>query len=125
MLRELQLANFKAFGEKVRIPIRPLTLIFGANSSGKSSVFQALVMLKQTLQEAKNPKTVLLPKSSLVNLGTYSDFIYRHETERDFEFGARFDAGSYNHRWNDYAEPNFAFDPDGEPFRIPSNQEQT
>lgn len=66
MLRELQLANFKAFGEKVRIPIRPLTLIFGANSSGKSSIFQALLLLKQTLEEAQSPKTLLLFKGNLV-----------------------------------------------------------
>ena len=91
MLREYQLTNFKAFGETVTIPIRPLTLIFGANSSGKSSIFQSLLLLKQTLEEAKNPHTALLPKGSLVDLGSYKDFVHRHETERDFEFGARFD----------------------------------
>lgn len=94
MLREYRLTNFKAFGETVTIPIRPLTLIFGANSSGKSSIFQSLLLLKQTLEEAKNPATALLPKvpkGSLVDLGTYSDFVHRHETGRNFEFGARFD----------------------------------
>ena len=91
MLREYRLTNFKAFGETVTIPIRPLTLIFGANSSGKSSIFQSLLLLKQTLEEAKPPNTSLLPKGSLVNLGTYRDFVHRHETEREFEFGARFD----------------------------------
>ena len=96
MLREYRLTNFKAFGETVTIPIRPLTLIFGANSSGKSSIFQSLLLLKQTLEEAKNPKTVLLPKGSLVDLGTYSDFVHRHETERNFEFGARFDLEGTN-----------------------------
>ena len=90
MLREYRLTNFKAFGETVTIPIRPLTLIFGANSSGKSSIFQSLLLLKQTLEEAKNPETALLPKGSLVDLGTYSDFVHRHEINRDFEVGARF-----------------------------------
>ena len=91
MLREYRLTNFKAFGETVTIPIRPLTLIFGANSSGKSSIFQSLLLLKQTLKEAENPNTALLPKGSLVDLGTYRDFVHRHEMERDFEFEARFD----------------------------------
>ena len=90
MLREYRLTNFKAFGETVTIPIRPLTLIFGANSSGKSSIFQSLLLLKQTLEEAKNPSTALLPKGSMVDLGTYSDFVHRHEIDRDFEVGARF-----------------------------------
>ena len=91
MLREYRLTNFKAFGETVTIPIRPLTLIFGANSSGKSSIFQSLLLLKQTLEEAKNPNTALLPKGSLVDLGTYRDFVHQHETERNFEVGALFD----------------------------------
>ncbi len=96
MLREYRLTNFKAFGETVTIPIRPLTLIFGANSSGKSSIFQSLLLLKQTLEEAKNPNTALLPKGSLVDLGIYSDFIHRHETDRNFEFGVRFNLGNTN-----------------------------
>ena len=94
MLREYRLTNFKAFGETVTIPIRPLTLIFGANSSGKSSIFQSLLLLKQTLEEAKDPGTVLLPKGSLVDLGMYRDFVHRHETERNFGFGARFGLSS-------------------------------
>ena len=85
MLREYQLTNFKAFGETVTIPIRPLTLIFGANSSGKSSIFQSLLLLKQTLEEAKSPATALLPKGSLVDLGTYSDFVHRHDASLSFE----------------------------------------
>ena len=94
MLREYRLTNFKAFGETVTIPIRPLTLIFGANSSGKSSIFQSLLLLKQTLEEAKNPNTALLPKGSLVDLGTYSDFVHRQDIDRDFEFRVRFDLES-------------------------------
>lgn len=92
MLREYRLTNFKAFGETVTIPIRPLTLIFGANSSGKSSIFQSLLLLKQTLEEAKDPGTALLPKGSLVDLGMYRDFVHRHETERNLKFEAQFEA---------------------------------
>ena len=48
MLKSLELENFKAFGKRVRIPCAPITLIFGENSSGKSSILQALYLLKQT-----------------------------------------------------------------------------
>ena len=92
MLREYRLTNFKAFGETVTIPVRPLTLIFGANSSGKSSIFQSLLLLKQTLEEARNPDIPLLPKGSLVDLGPYNDFVHRHDTDRNFEFEVRFDS---------------------------------
>ena len=94
MLREYQLTNFKAFGETVTVPVRPLTLIFGANSSGKSSILQSMLLLRQTLEGAKNPNTALLPKGSLVDLGTYSDFVHRQDIDRDFEFRVRFDLES-------------------------------
>src|SRR5437870_13318263 len=47
-LRSLGLGNFKAFADTQSIPIRPLTLIFGANSSGKSSVIHGLLLAHQS-----------------------------------------------------------------------------
>ena len=41
-LRELRLSNFKCYKEEQTIPLRPLTLIFGPNSAGKSSIIHAL-----------------------------------------------------------------------------------
>src|SRR5437016_751663 len=42
--RSLALGNFKAFAETQNVPIRPLTLVFGANSSGKSSLLHGLLL---------------------------------------------------------------------------------
>jgi AAA15 family ATPase/GTPase len=86
MLREYQLTNFKAFAGPETIPIRPITLIYGPNSSGKSSVLQSLLLLKQTLQEAENPEALLLPKGNLVNLGGYREFVHRHDDSKSFSF---------------------------------------
>jgi hypothetical protein len=44
LLTGLRLGNFKAFGETQNIPIKPLTLIFGANSAGKSSIIHGLLL---------------------------------------------------------------------------------
>jgi len=84
MLHEYQITNFKAFAESQTIPIRPITLIYGPNSSGKSSVLQSLLLLKQTLQEAENPETILLPKGNLVDLGNYREFVHRHDISKPF-----------------------------------------
>lgn len=86
MLREYQLTNFKAFPGPEIIPLRPITLIYGPNSSGKSSILQSLLLLKQTSEEAKNPETLLLTKGSLVDLGDYRTFIHHHDLSRSFSF---------------------------------------
>jgi hypothetical protein len=85
MLREYQLTNFKAFAGPETIPIRPITLIYGPNSSGKSSILQALLLLKQTLEEADG-STVLLPKGRLIDLGNYREFVHRHDMSKKFSF---------------------------------------
>lgn len=47
MIDQLSLTNFKAF-RSADIPLAPVTLLTGLNSSGKSSVLQALVLLRQS-----------------------------------------------------------------------------
>ena len=91
MLSEYQIHNFKAFANQEKIPIRPITLIYGQNSSGKSSVLQSLLLLKQTLQEATDPQTLLLAKGNLVDLGNFSQYINNHDLDKSFSFKVFFD----------------------------------
>ena len=51
----LTVEGYKSFGKKQHLEIRPLTLLAGANSSGKSSVLQPLLLLKQTLEAPLDP----------------------------------------------------------------------
>ena len=91
MLSEYQIHNFKAFANQEKIPIRPITLIYGQNSSGKSSVLQSLLLLKQTLQEATDPQTLLLAKGNFVDLGNFSQYINNHDLDKSFSFKVFFD----------------------------------
>ena len=50
MIKSLRLKNFKAFEDTGAIQIKPLTILAGPNSGGKSSIMQSLLMLKQTLE---------------------------------------------------------------------------
>ena len=52
--------SFKSIAEECTIDIRPLTIIAGANSSGKSSIMQPLLMLKQTLEAPYDPGPLLI-----------------------------------------------------------------
>ena len=50
MLKELQLTNFKSFaGQSDPIPFAPVTILVGANASGKSNVFDAIRFLRSAL----------------------------------------------------------------------------
>ena len=51
-LTKLTLKNFKAFKETQEIPLKPITLIFGPNSAGKSSIFHALAYLRHVFRMA-------------------------------------------------------------------------
>lgn len=80
MLRRLQLENFKSW-PKLDIEFRPLTVLFGANSSGKTSIIQFLLLLKQT-KDSTNSQAVLEfgDQNSPVELGSYRDAVFGHNT---------------------------------------------
>ena len=83
MLHALELENFKAFGKRARIPFAPITLIFGENSAGKSTVLQALYLFKQTL-ESRNTGPPLLPHAynEIVDLGSFQEMIFDHDLKQ-------------------------------------------
>jgi predicted ATPase len=59
-LRAISVAGYKSVGERQRVEIRPLTLLAGANSGGKSSLIQPMLLLKQTLDAPYDPGSLLL-----------------------------------------------------------------
>ena len=89
MLKSLRIQNFKVWKDTGYIRMAPITLFFGANSSGKSSIGQFLMMLKQTV-ESSDRKTVFYPggRNSAVQLGSFQEMLYgRDLTERiGFEY---------------------------------------
>ncbi|MBM4030999.1 MAG: DUF3696 domain-containing protein [Planctomycetes bacterium] len=56
----VSVTSFKSIYDKCRLEIRPLTILCGANSSGKSSAMQPLLLLKQTLEATYDPGPLLL-----------------------------------------------------------------
>src|SRR2546423_2614933 len=59
-ISEIRVAGFKSISEEQIIEVRPLTILAGANSSGKSSMMQPLLLLKQTLEASYDPGALLL-----------------------------------------------------------------
>ena len=95
MLHALELENFKAFGERSRIPFAPITLIFGENSAGKSTILQALYLLKQTL-ERQDTGDLLLARTpnSIVNLGDFKSMLFDHDLKRTLSIRVETSVGS-------------------------------
>jgi hypothetical protein len=54
-INRVSVTGFKSLATKTDLEIRPLTVLAGANSSGKSSFMQPLLLLKQTLESDVNP----------------------------------------------------------------------
>lgn len=75
MITQLDLLHFKCFG-LLKLPLGSLTLLSGANASGKSTVLQSLVLLQQTMQ-TDEWSTRLLLNGSMVNFGTVADTLHQ------------------------------------------------
>ncbi len=98
MLTLLELRLFKCF-ELLRLPIALLTLLSGPNSSGKSSVLQALVLLHQTMREHEWTTNLALNGNG-VRLGTVVDVVNDVHGRTGFEIGVEFDEIDYHWRFN-------------------------
>ncbi len=59
-ITKISVAGFKSIAKEASLDIKPLTLLAGANSSGKSSFMQPLLLMKQTLEAPYDPGPLLL-----------------------------------------------------------------
>lgn len=86
MLRSINLRNFKAWRE-LNVELGHVTGFFGANSSGKSSIIQFLLMLKET--KNATDRSIVIDFGSqhqLVNLGSYRNVVFSHEEENNISW---------------------------------------
>ena len=83
MITELRAQNFKSWQDTGTLQFAPLTGLFGANSSGKTSILQVLLMLKQTVEQPPdwNEPLYFGDEESLVNLGNFDAVIHKHKQD--------------------------------------------
>jgi hypothetical protein len=87
------IANFKSFGSKLsEVPLRPITLVFGPNSAGKSSLLQALMYLDEVLTSGE--LDVISPRlgRGKVDLGGFKQILHRRGGMRHIVLGLTFPA---------------------------------
>jgi predicted ATPase len=87
MLTTLSLGNFKSWASTDLMGLAPITGLFGTNSSGKSSILQFLMLLKQTKESTdRNLALDFGGSSSYVELGGFPDVIHGHDTKKELSW---------------------------------------
>src|SRR5690625_5053492 len=87
MLTRLRIKNFKAWKDTGPLRLAPLTIIFGANSAGKSSLGHLLMTLKQTVLSTDRKRPLhLCDEKSLIDLGTFVECLHNQDPENSLEF---------------------------------------
>lgn len=131
-IREISIKGFKSLAKSLSIKVRPLTILAGANSSGKSSAMQPLLLLKQTLEASYDPGPLLLdgPHVRFTSAEQLLSRVGDQRTVREFEIGVALDhrADSLNHVFRQDGEsfelvrmtdgPKFVLEPDTPPEKL-------
>lgn len=85
MIRSVSLTNFKCF-RSLELELAPLTLLCGVNGMGKSSLLQALLVLRQSAAAGVLQQGHLILDDELADLGTGRDALFEFAEEDVIEF---------------------------------------
>lgn len=113
-LTRIEIENFKGIGSRQSIDLRPVTLLFGPNSAGKSTILQALHYLREILERGNvDPDRTIA--GGLIDLGGFVTLVHNHELDRTVTLKVVLDLldeqGSYGLPLNaglSIGEPEFA-----------------
>ncbi len=81
MLTKIRLENFRNW-QKLDLDLSNINILFGTNSSGKTSILDALLLLKQTATGFDRYQPINLgggDATDLVDLGSYGDLVFKHD----------------------------------------------
>jgi hypothetical protein len=90
MLTSLEIENFKGIAARQRIDFSPLTLLFGANSAGKSTILQSLLYLHELIERGSADVDRTELGGNVLELGGFARLVHRHDTDRAIVLRAEF-----------------------------------
>jgi len=97
MLNKWQVSNFKSLAGDVALPLGQVTALCGANSSGKSSLIQSILMLKQSVNSDQIGRQIAL-NGHWVKLGTFKDVLTYGVSDPSLKISYEFDVKNYRPR---------------------------
>lgn len=92
------LENFKAIGEMQKAPVRPLTLIFGPNSAGKSSFIHSILLVKEALESGNLDVHHTKLSGDSVDIGGFRQYVFGRNIKKTVKWGLEFDLKSLGGR---------------------------
>lgn len=87
-LTRLEIENFKGIGERQVIDIRPITLLFGPNSAGKSTILQAVRYLQQILAGESSEEGNGDEPRKVGDLGSFECLVHCHDLTKTIRIRA-------------------------------------
>jgi predicted ATPase len=88
-ITKITVRGFKSLAKETSIDIKPLTILAGANNSGKSSIMQPLLMMKQTIEESIEPVSDLDIDGDYVNYNVPEEFLSKANSHQVSQFSIK------------------------------------
>ena len=105
MLKSLRLGNFKAFGPIQRVPLKPLTLVFGPNSAGKSSLIHSLALAHEARRSGNLDVFRTDVGGTSIDLGGFRQYVFRRDTSSRVEWSVELDVARLSGRLAELLAP--------------------
>src|SRR5256885_2153202 len=86
---QIRWKNFRPFGDTDWLTVRPLTVLIGPNSSGKSSITAPLLLLNQTML-SRDLSSPLVSQGPLFGAPSFEGLLRNHNRRLEMFFGLRF-----------------------------------
>lgn len=106
-IKAITIENFKSISEPVRIEFKPLTLLFGPNSAGKSTIIQALHYIREVLEFRRLDVDKTISGGDFIDLGGFDNFVHGHDLSKKVSFEIELhdvDSRNYFHNYPDNVE---------------------
>lgn len=98
----IRLKNLRSLINTENIDIKPLTVLVGKNSTGKSTFLRFFPLMKQTLTTRKN-EPILWYGKDYVDFGSFKESISKNKSSNNISFGFKFNLKMYG--WDKYSIP--------------------
>ena len=98
---QISIENFKGIGELQTIDLKPITLLFGPNSGGKSTIIQAAHYALEVLDRKNLDADRTALGGPLLDLGGFERFVHKHDLRRQVRLGFGLDLK--NAIWPEYS----------------------